>query len=429
MNEKEQEKSEPTGEVDYTEGRSRLSRLRRSSAPRRTQGQALQEALGISPEDLKDIEGKLSIVKFLDYFSEEPLDFAYKNRTIDQYVKRITEKIDKFEFGGEEDKLLKKGFEDKKILETLNKIKGNTEELASSKGINRSVDKRLRRLNLLITGPLLGVALLFFLLPIFGINVDSFIMLPLICVFCMVPQFVRNSVVKKWFQFKGDTRNEFYIKNRDDVLVLKSYIAEILANIRSQLLELKVPLELIKFSLFTRDYEDLNVINQKQLKGMTEYFVSFAYPEGMEPFPIPESLQQQYNQPVFPEGKKRQKAEKNFIVLTEMKGKNGVITAFSPSLKDNLADNINQMLNDSKLSEADLGLSEIIPNYPTDIAIYCLCGEVIEISNINVCRWKDKFNFYLFEGVQCKCGDKIYAISLMDDEDEVPEELQEIFLS
>ncbi|TET00493.1 MAG: hypothetical protein E3J90_03985 [Promethearchaeota archaeon] len=424
MNEKEQEKSEQTGEVDYKERRSRRSR-----APRRAQGQALQEALGISPEELKDIEGKLSVVKFLDYFSEEPLDFAFKERTIDQYVKRITEKIDKFEFGGEEDKLLKKGFEDKKILETVNKIKSNTEELAISKGINRSVDKRLRRLNLMITGPLLGVALLFFLLPIFGINLDTFIMLPLICVFCMVPQFVRNSVVKKWFQFKEETRNEFYLKNRDDILVLKSYIAEVLANIRFELLELKVPLELIKFSLFTRDYEDLNVISQKKLKGMTEYYVSFAYPEGMEPFPIPESLQQQYNQPIFPERKKSQKAEKNFIVLTEMKGKNGIITSFVASLKDNLADNINQMLSDSKFSEADLGLSEIIPNYPTDNAIYCICGEVTEISTINVCRWKDKFNFYLFEGTQCKCGDKIYAISLVDEEDEVPEELQEIFLS
>ncbi|MHA1509363.1 MAG: hypothetical protein ACTSO6_11735, partial [Promethearchaeota archaeon] len=297
------------------------------------------------------------------------------------------------------------------------------------KGINRSVDKRLRRLNLIITGPLLGVALLFFLLPIFGIAVDSFIMLPLICVFCMVPQFVRNSVVKKWFQFKEETRNEFYINNRDDVLVIKSYIGEILANIRSQLLELKVPLELIKFSLFTQDYADLNVINQKQLRGLKEYYVSFAYPEGMEPFPIPESLQQQYNQPIFPEGKKHQKSEKNFIVLTELKGKDGVISNFVPSLKDNLADNINEMLSESKFSEADLKFNEIIPNYSTDSPIYCLCGEVVDILSINVCRWKDKFNFYLFEGAQCKCGDKIYAISLMDEEDEVPEELQEIFLS
>jgi len=427
MNEIEEEKSEPTGEVNYTERR--LRRSRRSRPPRRTQGQALQEALGIRPEELKDIEAKLSVIKFLDYYSEEPLDFAFKDRTVGQYVTKITEKIDKFEFGGEEDKLLKKGFEDKKVLETVNKIKEQTEELASSKGINRSVDKRLRRLNLVITGPLLGIAVLFFILPYFGVAIDSFIMLPLICVFCMVPQFVRSSVVKKWFQFKEETRSEFYTHNRDDILVLKSYIGEVLANIRLHLLELEVPLELIKFSLFNRDYEDLNVISQKQLKGMTEYYVSFAYPEGMEPFPIPASLQQQYNQPIFPEGKKREKAEKNFIVLTEMKGKDGIITSFVPSLKDNLADNINQMLSDSKFSDADLGFNKIIPNYSVDAAIYCLCGEVTEISTVNVCRWKGKFSFYLFEGAQCKCGDKIYAISLMDEEDEVPEELQEIFLS
>ena len=424
MNEKEQEKSEPTGEEDYTEKKSRRSR-----PTRKTQGQALQEALGINPEDLKDIEAKLSVVKFLDYFSEEPLDFAFKERTTDQYVKKITEKIDKFEFGREEDKLLKKGFEDKKILEAVTKIKDRTEELATSKGINRPIDKRLRRLNLIITAPLLAVALIFFILPYFGIPIDTFIMLPLICVFCMAPQFVRNSVVKKWFQFKEETRNELYTKNRDDILVLKSYIAEVLANIRYNLLELKVPLELIKFSLFNRDYEDLNVINQKQLKGLTEYYVSFAYPEGMEPFPIPENLQQQYNQPIFPERKKRDKAEKNFIVLTEMKGKNGVISSFVPGLKDNLADKINQMLSDSEFSDAELGFSEIIPNYSTDAIIYCLCGEIVNISTVNICRWKDKFNFYLFEGDQCKCGDKIYAISLMDEEDEVPEELQEIFLS
>ncbi|HUW91062.1 MAG TPA: hypothetical protein VMV43_11175 [Candidatus Nanopelagicaceae bacterium] len=424
MNEKEQEKSEPAGEAEYTERRSRRTR-----PARRPQGQALQEALNISPEELKDVEAKLSIIKFLDYFSEEPLDFAFKERTIDQYVQKMTEKIDKFGFGGEEDKLLKKGFEDKKILEAVNKIKDKTEELAISKGINRSVDKRLRRLNLLITGPLLAIAVMFFILPYFGIDIGTFIMLPLICVFCMVPQLVRNTVVKKWFQFKEETRNELYTKNRDDILVLKSYTAEVLANIRYNLLELKVPLELIKFSLYNRDYEDLNVINQKQLKGLTEYYVSFAYPEGMEPFPIPENLQQQYNQPIFPERKKRDKAEKNFIVLTEMKGKNGVISSFVPGLKDNLADKINQMLSDSEFSDADLEFSEIIPNYSTDAVIYCLCGEVAEISTVNVCRWKDKFNFYLFEGAQCQCGDNIYAISLMDEEDEVPEELQEIFLS
>ena len=419
MNEKEQEKSEPTGEVDYTERQSRRSR-----PVRKTQGQILQEALGLNPEDLKNIEAKLSIIKFLDYFSEETLDFIFKDRNVEQYITKILENIEKFGLGGEEDKLLKKGFEDKKIVETVERLKANVEELAISKGISKSVDKRLKNLSLIVSAPLLGIAVIFLILPYFGVAVDTFIMFPLLCVFCMVPQLVKSAVVKKWYSFKEENRREIYTKNRDDFLVLKSYIGEVLANIRSNLLEMEVPLELIKFSLFNRDYENLKIINQKQLRGLTEYYVSFEYPEGMEPFPIPETLRQQYEKPLFPE---KQKDEKNFVVLTEMKGKDGVITSFIPSLKDNLADKINQLLNDSEFTESPLKFTEIFPNYSEDMAIYCICGEITEISVINICNWKNEFKFYLFEGKQCQCGDQIYALSLMDSSEEIPEELKEIF--
>ena len=424
MNENENKNREQSEGTEEPEKKSRFARPARKS-----QSQALQQALGITPEDLKGIEGKLAIIKFLDYYSEEALDFAFKERKLDQYINNMTERIAKFDAGEEEDKLLKKGFEDKKILEVIERIKTTTEELAISKGVNKSVEKKLRNLNLIIIAPLLGVALLFFILPLFGIEIDSFYMFPLLCIFCMVPQFVRNSATKKWFKFKEENRNELYTKNRDDILVLKSYVGEILANVRSNLLELKVPLDLIKFSLFHRDYENLNILNQKQMRGLTEYVVSFEYPEGMEPIPIPEHLQQQYNQPIIPEKKKDEKPEKNFIVLTEMKGKNGVITSFIPSLKDNLADKINQMLSDSVFSESEFEFKSIIPDYSADLAIYCICGEIVKIETINVCNWKNKFKYYLFEGSQCKCGDKIYAVSLMEEDDQIPEDLKDVFLS
>ena len=420
MNENENKK------IERSEVREQpLRRSRRTRPVRKTQGQVLQEALGLRAEDLKKIESKLSIIKFLDYFSEETLDFIFKDRNVEQHLTRISEKIEKFGLGGEEDKLLKKGFEDKRIIETVERLKANVEELAISKGISKSIDKRLRRLSLIVSTPLCAIALIFLILPYIGIAVDAFLMFPLLCVFCMVPQLVKNRVVKKWHSFKEENRSEIYTKNRDDFLVLKSYIGEVLANIRSNLLEMEVPLELIKFSLFNRDYENLKLINQKRIKGLTEYYFSFEYPEGMEPFPIPETLRQQYEKPLFPE---KQKDEKNFVVLTEMKGKDGVITSFIPSLKDNLADKINQLLNDSEFTESPLKFTEIIPNYSEDMAIYCICGEITEISVINICNWKNKFKFYLFEGRQCQqCGDKIYAISLMDEDTEIPEELKEIF--
>ncbi|MFX1235191.1 MAG: hypothetical protein ACFFBY_11645, partial [Promethearchaeota archaeon] len=206
--------------------------------------------------------------------------------------------------------------------------------------------------------------------------------------------------------------------------ILKSFVNDILTNIRAKLLELKVPLQLIKFGLYSRDYENLMLINQRTLRGVSQYYFVFEYPEGMAPFPIPENLQQ-YEKPLFSE----QKPEKNFIVLNEMKGKDGVISSFIPTLKDIIADDINKMLNDSEFSEAPRPFNEIIPNYSKEMGIYCVCGELAYIRSVQISNWKNQFKFYLFEGKECKCGENIYAISLIDEDSEVPEELKNIFLS
>ena len=71
-----------------------------------------------------------------------------------------------------------------------------------------------------------------------------------------------------------------------------------------------------------------------------QYFYTFEYPTGVEPFQIPQQLMQ-YQEPIIPEKRKTEKLEKNFVVLTEMKGKDGIINNFVPTLKDNLADKIN----------------------------------------------------------------------------------------
>ena len=157
-----------------------------------------------------------------------------------------------------------------------------------------------------------------------------------------------------------------------------------------------------------------------------QYFYSFAYPEGVEPIPIPEQLQR-YQEPII--SGKREKVEKNFIVLTDMKGKNGIISSFVPTLKDSLADKINDLLNNSKFSKSPHDFKTIIPNYSENLAIYCVCGEVAIIRNVQVCNWKDQFEYYLFEGKECKCGESVYALSLMDESTEVPEEIRDIFSS
>jgi hypothetical protein len=380
----------------------------------------IQEALGLEPDNIQDIEEKLFIARFLDYFVEETFDFIYKDRNLEQYIKRLTDKIDTVEKGNEEDKLLKLSYDEKKILETIYRLKVRAEEIALSKGVKTSVDKRLRKLSLIVTLPLLAAITVLMFFP----GVDLLFIFPILCVFCMVPQLLRSSVLKKWIKFKEENKNEVYTQNRDDIMILKSFVNEILNNIRAKLLELRVPLQLIKFGLYSRDYENLQLINQRTFRGVSQFYFAFEYPDGMAPFPIPENLQQ-YEQPLFPE----KKGEKNFIVLTEMKGKDGVITSFIPTLKDTLAEKINQMLNDSEFSEAPRAFNEIIPNYSKEMGIYCVCGELAYIRSIQISNWKNQFKFYLFEGKECKCGESLYVLSLMDENTEVPEELKDIFLS
>ena len=159
--------------------------------------------------------------------------------------------------------------------------------------------------------------------------------------------------------FKEENKNSFYSENREEIMILKTFTGEVLNNIRSGLLDMKVPLQLIKFVLHSRDYENLNLINQRNVRGTSQYFFSFEYPEGMEPFPIPELLLQQYKQPPS-EIKKKAKPEKNFIVLTELVGKNGVLTNFVPSLKSVLAEKIKENRKNRHLNAALINCEKLI---------------------------------------------------------------------
>ncbi len=389
---------------------------------RKPRQQSLQEALGISADKIKDVEEKLFIARFIDYLSEDTLDFIYKDKATNQYMKKVTDKVATLDKGNEEDKLLKMSFEDKKIIETIYNLKGNAENIAQAKGIKNSPDKRLRWLSLGVSVPLLAVVFILAFL-----NIDIIFLFPLLCVFCMLPQILRSYVLKKWSNFKEENKNEIYMQNREDIMVIKSFVQELLDNIRAKLLQEGVPLQLIKFVLHSRDYENLKLINQRDLRGLTQYYYCFEYPEGMEPIPIPENLKQ-YQEPGI-ERSQQEKVEKNFIILTELKAKDGIIESFVPTLREDLAEKINQMLNESEFSDSPKEFKDIMPNYSETMAIYCLCGEIVEISEVQESIWQNQFKFYLFEGTECKCGEKIYAISLMDDSTEVPEELKEIFLS
>ena len=151
----------------------------------------------------------------------------------------------------------------------------------------------------------------------------------------------------------------------------------------------------------------------------------------MEPIPVPSSLQQDdvVEVPVEVIPRVEENPENNFVVLTDVKATDGIIESYVPALKDYLADEINELLNECDFESAPIDFHNIIPNYSEDSAIYCLCGDIAEVINVQVCNWRNTFKFYLFETMRCECGEKIYALSILDENDTIPEELRNIFSS
>ncbi len=412
---KEKDKKE---RIDSSNNDSKKLEGKSKKEKKKSQAEILEETLGLEPNSLAFIEKRLYITRFMDYFSEETLDFIYRDKQLEKYKTRIIEMMESIDQKDEEDKLLKQSLENKQIFKICEQLKRSGEELALEKGIKQSIDKKIRNYSLFMGLPIISVVLI---LSIFNLAVFAF---PLLCVFCGLSSYPRIHFLKKWQIFKEENKIDFYTKNREDIMILKGFTGDSLKNIRRKLLELKIPLQLIKFVLYSSDYENLNILTSRTQKSVSQYVLSFEYPPDVEPFAIPESLAQ-----LIPEEEKStNKLEENFVVLKSIKTTNGIIENFIPTLKEELVIEINNLLNNCQFSKSTQDIDLILPNYSPENAIYCKCGEYVEIDNVQICNLNDDFKFYLFEGKPCNCGEKIYAISLMDQNTDVPEDLKQIFL-
>ena len=92
---------------------------------RKSQAQILEDALGLEPNSLSSIEKRLYVARFMDYFSEETLDFMYRDKQLEKYKTRIIEMMDTIDQKDEEDKLLKQSLENKQIFKICDQLKNS----------------------------------------------------------------------------------------------------------------------------------------------------------------------------------------------------------------------------------------------------------------------------------------------------------------
>jgi hypothetical protein len=119
-----EDKYDENKEVERSEKKKQKEKRKRM-----TQGQMIQDALGLNPTDIEEVEKKLFIVRFLDFFSEDTLEFIFKDRIMEQNVTRLATYMDSLQIEREEEKLLKQSFESKNVLNVIENVKNKAEEL------------------------------------------------------------------------------------------------------------------------------------------------------------------------------------------------------------------------------------------------------------------------------------------------------------
>jgi len=388
---------------------------------KKTQGQLMQEALGLDQDAISAIEKELFVTKFLDTASEDIFDFIYRERILEKYLEMVKKNLNEASKG--EKWSVKEEFEKQQIESTLLKLKAQAEKIAQENDITTSIHSKIRRSGLITTIPLIAIMVLMFI-PALA-DYSLYFMLP-VCVLCFLPQLLRSRIVQKWNAFKEENKKYFYQENREEILRIKDYIQVALDDIRSTLLDKKVPLQIIKFSLSSSDYKNVKLLNEYTTRGVTQYFFTFEYPPGVEPFPIPELIKKVYTAPSEVPNERD-----HFLVLKNIVIVNEEIEKFEVELKDDLKEDINNLLNACEF-EKGKDFSLIMPNYTPETAIHCVCGEIAEFSNVQRCSWKDKeteetFEFYLFESDKCKCGEKVYVLSPMEEKAKISGKWIKIF--
>ncbi len=391
---------------------------------KKTQGELIKEALGLDSELIAKIEKQLFIVKLIDSISEDIFDYIYRDRIVEKYLDTVKKNFS--ELGEESELFLQETYEKNQIETSILNLKSEAEKVAQENDITSSVNSRIRRSSIMTFIPLVVLMILMFIVPP---DFSFYLMIPL-CFICFLPQLIRGRIFKRWNDFKEENKKIFYQENREKIIQLKDFVQITLDNIHKILLDKKIPLELIKFSLSSGDYKNLKLINEQRIRGgITQYFFTLEYPPGVEPFPIPKIIRDKYMEPVV--SKKKMEGADNFLILKNIKVSNGEIEQFEVELKENIKNEINSLLNSCEFEKAK-DFSLIMPNYTPETAIHCVCGEIAEFSNVQKCSWSDteseeKFEFYLFESEKCKCGEKNYVLSPMEENVKIPEKLKKIF--
>lgn len=399
-------------------------------------------ALRLPKEYMVYVDRELGMVKFLDYLAEESFDLIHQDKMINTYKKQLIADF----FGvsddlvGEPEDFYNKSalyseFKRLEIEESIDSVKKKTEDIAEENGVKKPFHKRLQMTSLIISASVIAVMIGINFIPSVA-QYSTYVLIGAMLVMCVVPQLLRKNMTKKWNDFKYLHRKEVEEAASDEINKIREFNQQLIDDCREFCLENKIPLQLINFSLFSDQYENLELKKEAIRNDQIQYQYQIAYPEGVEPFDIPGSIAQVDSPGLVG---KSTGTEMNvpdddendlFVVLKQVAYSDDGKMQFSGLgyLNENQQEEIEDLLRDSdfvKVNDPD----NIIEDITGRKDILCGCEKPIKLGELHVIETplESGFEFYMLLGTKCmECGKNPFVI-FPKQGIEIPDSLRDVF--
>jgi len=224
------------------------------------------------PEPVNLLQHEFSVMVFLDYLCERPLDLIYQEKTIHQYQDRLLGELVSVRPD------IRDSWVDNRIDDGIAQIITTAEQVAADNGFSQSIRKQSMK----ITLPLL---IGFFAVSIF---VMFFIQLPpdlywltyviytaMLLVICFLPRVINQRLVKRWMNLA--TEKGPLIKTHISGVVERfhNFIQFLINDIRQILTDNDLDFDNYRLMLFNPSYGNVKVLQEEMRKGVKFYIMEF----------------------------------------------------------------------------------------------------------------------------------------------------------
>jgi hypothetical protein len=383
------------------------------------------------------LEQELGIIKVLDYVANETFDLAFGRNQWQTYEMQLVYPL----FGrNQEGVVLDQGRErlrmlydssaiNEKVLSTIDAA----EQLCRNNGFKEPVQKRLSKVSLIMMVSFMAGYFILLSIPALK-DYTSYILFPLLIGFCFLPQYLRSSLMKKWELFKTQNKELLLEQQQSNLAELRSFIQEVMNDARQRMFDNKIPLQMVRFILFSKDYQHVQVTDTQTMRGTTHYIMQFEYEPGMEPFQLPGTPTDAYEDSTSTTTGNPVGAEDTdvFVILKKAEfNDDGVLINYEVYFPpQELYGIIENMLANSDFTNVQKP-ADIIPTFAANKSIFCDCGESIKFTEMKYVVSKENstkgFEFYLIIGKKDTCGKSPYVLFPSPGNKSVPESLKYLF--